>query len=208
MAELPGSLTATMADLEEGVATSPEEGTATSPAVIVGKRISEGKEGENKMRRARSGDSVDTIWEEAEGANEDDLEETTRGTKEETVFRKLDLLVTKKWGAKGSEKRPTVTEEEMKKHTSEEDFWVMINGMVFDMGPFLREEAKHPGGTAILLRQLELSGSDAGDRFVRWHNAAGNAVRRAPKYFVELLSPCLQATLTSLAPTPNHLPMG
>mmetsp|Transcript_61718 Transcript_61718/g.115390 ORF Transcript_61718/g.115390 Transcript_61718/m.115390 type:complete len:85 (-) Transcript_61718:13-267(-) len=56
--------------------------------------------------------------------------------------------------------------------------------MVFDVGPFLRDEAKHPGGKNILLRQLELTGMEAGDRFVRWHNAAGNAVRRAPDSFV------------------------
>lgn len=174
MAQLPGSMTK-MSDIEAGVAATPP----------VEKKVSEGSPGDHpQVKRTRSGDSTDTIWETAEGADEDDLEEETRGTKEETVFRKLGLLVAKKWGAKGSEKRPTVTQEELQKHSSEEDFWVMINGMVFDIGPFLRDEAKHPGGKAILMRQLELTGSDAGARFVRWHNAAGNAVRRAPEYFV------------------------
>mmetsp|Transcript_34453 Transcript_34453/g.82651 ORF Transcript_34453/g.82651 Transcript_34453/m.82651 type:complete len:197 (+) Transcript_34453:104-694(+) len=137
---------------------------------------------DHSFSRAKSGDSTDTLWEKAEGADEDDLEETTRGTKEETVFRKLHRFVNKRWGAKGT--RPTVTMEEVQKHASPEDFWTVINGMVFDLGPFLRDEAKHPGGKNILLRQLELTGSDAGARFVRWHNAAGNAVRRAPDHFV------------------------
>ncbi|CAE8581801.1 unnamed protein product, partial [Polarella glacialis] len=35
------------------------------------------------------GDSTDTIWEEAQGAQEDDLEEITRGSKEETLVRKF-----------------------------------------------------------------------------------------------------------------------
>eukprot|EP00434_Breviolum_minutum_P033808 symbB.v1.2.029916.t1/scaffold3323.1/size59064/2 len=170
---LPGSV-AKMTDIEAGPA---EAGTPEPPVIS---KASDGSPGVTpNVKRTRSGDSTDTIWETAEGAAEDDKEEETRGTKEETVFRKLGLLVAKKWGAKGSEKRPTVTAEELQKHTSEEDFWVMINGMVFDIGPFLRDEAKHPGGKAILL-----TGTDAGDRFVRWHNAAGNAVRRAPEYFV------------------------
>lgn len=138
----------------------------------------------HQMRRAKSGDSTDTQWEKAEGAEEDDKEETTRGTKEETVFRKLNHFVAKKWGAKGADTRASVTLEEVQKHNSPEDFWVVIDGMVFDVGPFLRDEAKHPGGKNILLRQLEMTGMDAGDRFVRWHNAAGNAVRRAPDNFV------------------------
>lgn len=142
MAQLPGSMTK-MSDIEAGVAATPP----------VEKKVSEGSPGDHpQVKRTRSGDSTDTIWETAEGADEDDLEEETRGTKEETVFRKLGLLVAKKWGAKGSEKRPTVTQEELQKHSSEEDFWVMINGMVFDIGPFLRDEAKHPGGKAILMR--------------------------------------------------------
>eukprot|EP00440_Ansanella_granifera_P056013 gb/GFBE01060712.1/.p1 GENE.gb/GFBE01060712.1/~~gb/GFBE01060712.1/.p1 ORF type:complete len:192 (+),score=67.39 gb/GFBE01060712.1/:1-576(+) len=143
-----------------------------------------GAKNEEGPGRQKSGDSTDTLWEEAEGAEEDDKEESTPGTKEETVLRKLNLFVTKKWGPKGSERRPTVTADDMAKHVAAEDLWVVVDGMVFDIGPFLRGEDKHPGGKKILLRQLELSGAEAGDRFVRWHNAAGNAVRRAPDKFV------------------------
>ncbi|CAE8720332.1 unnamed protein product, partial [Polarella glacialis] len=118
------------------------------------------------MERRTSRDSTDTVWEEAQGAQEDDLEEITRGSKEETLFRKLNHFVMEKWGPKGASARPSLTAEELAKHLSAEDFWVVIDGMVFDVGPFLRGEVKHPGGKKILQRQLEQSGREAGERFV------------------------------------------
>jgi len=142
------------------------------------------EEPEKPVERQTSGDSTDTLWEEAQGAEEDDQEETSPGTKEETLFRKLNHFVSKKFGPKGTELRPSIRKEEMEKHKTSEDFWVVIDGMVFDLGPFLRGEAKHSGGRKILMRQLELSGTEAGERFVRWHNPAGNAIRQAPDFFV------------------------
>mmetsp|Transcript_31350 Transcript_31350/g.80598 ORF Transcript_31350/g.80598 Transcript_31350/m.80598 type:complete len:203 (-) Transcript_31350:90-698(-) len=129
--------------------------------------------------------SDDTVWESAEGKDEDDLIENTVGqSKQDTLFIKLEHFVSKQFGKKGSEKRPSVTLETMEQHRSEEDFWCIIDGKVFDLGPFLRGEAKHPGGKSILTRQLGLGGQNADERFVRWHHPSGNTVRRAPDYFI------------------------
>mmetsp|Transcript_66600 Transcript_66600/g.186126 ORF Transcript_66600/g.186126 Transcript_66600/m.186126 type:complete len:181 (-) Transcript_66600:54-596(-) len=129
--------------------------------------------------------SDDTVWEEAEGADEDDQIETTVGqSKKETLFRKLEDFVSQKFGKKGARTRPSVTMDTVAEHQSDEDFWCIIDGKVFDLGPFLRGEAKHPGGKSILTRQLSLGGQDADERFVRWHHPSGNTVRRAPEYFI------------------------
>lgn len=129
--------------------------------------------------------SDDTLWEEAEGAEEDDQIETTVGeSKQDTLFTKLEQFVSAKFGKKGASTRPTVHIDTVAEHQSDEDFWCIIDGKVFDLGPFLRGEAKHPGGKSILTRQLSLGGQDANERFVRWHHPAGNTVRRAPEYFI------------------------
>lgn len=123
------------------------------------------------------------IWEDAEGKEEDDLVESTVGqTKQETLFLRMEYFITKKFGKRGG--RVTVTLETVQQHQSDSDFWCIVDGKVFDLGPFLRGEAKHPGGKSILTRQLSLGGQDADERFVRWHHPSGNTVRRAPDYFV------------------------
>lgn len=139
---------------------------------------------EAEVGRETSGNSGDTLFEEALGAAEDDLVEATPGPKDAELYAKLEKFVSQKFGAKGSETRPSVAVEEVAKHNSAKDFWCVIDGKVFDLGPFLRNEVKHPGGRSILARQMEQSGFDAAERFVRWHNPAGNAVRRAPDHFV------------------------
>eukprot|EP00933_Yihiella_yeosuensis_P032872 TRINITY_DN26536_c1_g1_i1.p1 TRINITY_DN26536_c1_g1~~TRINITY_DN26536_c1_g1_i1.p1 ORF type:complete len:201 (-),score=35.97 TRINITY_DN26536_c1_g1_i1:72-617(-) len=138
------------------------------------------------MERKVSGDSGDTLWEEAEGAVQDDLEDTTVGfSKEQTLFRKLNHFVTQKHGPRGDNpKRRVVSAEELARHSLPEDLWVCLDGMIFDVGPFLRGEAKHPGGKSIFLKQLEEAGNDAREKYVRWHNPGGNGVRRAPDHYV------------------------
>lgn len=152
------------------------------PAEASAKAQARAEEDEENHSLARSDD---TVWEAAEGANEDDLVETTVGqSKNDSLFARLEHFVAKRFGAKGSTSRPKVPVEALAKHRSEEDFWCVIDGKVFDLGPFLRGEAKHPGGKSILTRQLSLGGQDAAERFVRWHNPSGNTVRRAPDFFV------------------------
>eukprot|EP00927_Polykrikos_kofoidii_P058785 TRINITY_DN5355_c0_g1_i2.p1 TRINITY_DN5355_c0_g1~~TRINITY_DN5355_c0_g1_i2.p1 ORF type:complete len:289 (-),score=46.42 TRINITY_DN5355_c0_g1_i2:162-902(-) len=134
-----------------------------------------------------SGDSSDTLYDTAEGAEEDDLVEETPGPKEDQLFGKLRYFVAKNLGKKGSESRKVVSLAEVLRHNTVEDFWVVIDGMVFDLSMFLRGEIKHPGGKTILFRQFELAPEtrhDADLRFIRWHNPGGNAVRRAYENFV------------------------
>mmetsp|Transcript_99445 Transcript_99445/g.281549 ORF Transcript_99445/g.281549 Transcript_99445/m.281549 type:complete len:182 (+) Transcript_99445:38-583(+) len=146
-----------------------------------GGRRSPSKESAGKLSKR----SDDTLWSEAEDPDEDDLEETTGGeSKQKTLFDKLERFITRRFGKKGSETRAVVAVEEVVQHTSDTDFWVVVDGKVFDLGPFLRGEARHPGGKSILTRQLQLGGQEAGERFVRWHHPSGNTVRKAPDYFV------------------------
>eukprot|EP00929_Paragymnodinium_shiwhaense_P075400 TRINITY_DN38549_c0_g1_i1.p1 TRINITY_DN38549_c0_g1~~TRINITY_DN38549_c0_g1_i1.p1 ORF type:complete len:218 (-),score=66.29 TRINITY_DN38549_c0_g1_i1:189-842(-) len=146
-----------------------------------------------------SGNSGDTLREEAIGADEDDLEEATPGPKDQQLFTKIERYLQPKFGKKGSDKRPVISLEELQKHCTAEDFWVVLDSKVFDIGPFLRGEAKHPGGKKILQRQLAVvtssdaetgveappeSRHDAETRFVKWHHPGGNAVRRTFEHFV------------------------
>mmetsp|Transcript_42195 Transcript_42195/g.109870 ORF Transcript_42195/g.109870 Transcript_42195/m.109870 type:complete len:128 (-) Transcript_42195:111-494(-) len=45
-------------------------------------------------------------------------------------------------------KRKEVTEEELAKHSTEEDCWIVMHDLVFDVKSFLNE---HPGGGDIIL---------------------------------------------------------
>ncbi|OSS52567.1 hypothetical protein B5807_02203 [Epicoccum nigrum] len=53
--------------------------------------------------------------------------------------------------------------EEVQKHVSEDDCWVVIDGLVYDMTEFLEA---HPGGRAAILQQ---AGKDASARFTLLH---------------------------------------
>eukprot|EP00811_Abedinium_folium_P007200 NODE_16642_length_984_cov_7.200700.p1 GENE.NODE_16642_length_984_cov_7.200700~~NODE_16642_length_984_cov_7.200700.p1 ORF type:complete len:228 (-),score=47.45 NODE_16642_length_984_cov_7.200700:222-905(-) len=167
------------------------EAPGPSPGVL--REDSSGTEDDHAWRANASGDdgssdgrrSDDTVWDEAEGAAEDDqVADTNAETKEETLMRKLELFLTERYGPAGSATRPTVAVADVLQHTSLEDFWCVLQDKVFDLGPFLRGDAKHPGGKSILARQLEKGGQEALERFVRWHNPSGNTVRRAPDYFI------------------------
>mmetsp|Transcript_65764 Transcript_65764/g.157158 ORF Transcript_65764/g.157158 Transcript_65764/m.157158 type:complete len:201 (-) Transcript_65764:50-652(-) len=127
--------------------------------------------------------SDNTIKEDAIGAEEDDEVEAQPGSKQDHLFAKLDKYIAERFGEKGGPKRPAIPVEELMKHATPDDMWVVINNMVFDCNPFLSGEVRHPGGKSIFTRQLELSGVDANERFVRWHNPGGNGVRRAVDHF-------------------------
>ncbi|ORX46285.1 acyl-CoA dehydrogenase NM domain-like protein [Hesseltinella vesiculosa] len=60
----------------------------------------------------------------------------------------------------------TFTVDEVAKHTSENDCWVIIHDKVYDITKFL---ADHPGGKKILLKN---AGIDATEKFDSFHNAA------------------------------------
>ncbi|KAH3672400.1 hypothetical protein WICMUC_004236 [Wickerhamomyces mucosus] len=58
---------------------------------------------------------------------------------------------------------PKLTPEEVSKHSTKDDLWVVINGQVYDLTTFL---PKHPGGQKILLKY---AGKDATKIFVPIH---------------------------------------
>ncbi|KAJ8106638.1 hypothetical protein OPT61_g9404 [Boeremia exigua] len=57
----------------------------------------------------------------------------------------------------------SISFEEVQKHTSEHDCWVVINGLVYDMTEFLEA---HPGGRSAILQQ---AGKDASAKFTLLH---------------------------------------
>lgn len=57
----------------------------------------------------------------------------------------------------------TFTREEVKRHATEEDLWIIIDSSVYDMSRFID---LHPGGAFPI---LELAGKDATDAFYGLH---------------------------------------
>lgn len=57
--------------------------------------------------------------------------------------------------ANGTKAIKSVTWEEIKKHTSEEDKWIVIDGQVYDITRWAR---KHPGGRRVI---THYAGQDA-----------------------------------------------
>ncbi|KAE8183789.1 hypothetical protein CF336_g8042 [Tilletia laevis] len=52
-----------------------------------------------------------------------------------------------------------ITLEELKKHSTQEDLWLLINGEVYNVSSFMDE---HPGGDEVLLSE---AGKDATEAF-------------------------------------------
>ena len=57
----------------------------------------------------------------------------------------------------------TYTMEEVNKHTTKEDCWLVIDNMVYDVTSFL---SSHPGGSSIM---VSVAGQDATEYFYELH---------------------------------------
>ncbi|KAF9890813.1 hypothetical protein FE257_005384 [Aspergillus nanangensis] len=56
------------------------------------------------------------------------------------------------------------SKEEVAKHTTDGDMWVIIDNGVYDMSPF---QDQHPGGKRIL---LTTAGTDASKKYHKYHS--------------------------------------
>jgi L-lactate dehydrogenase (cytochrome) len=56
-----------------------------------------------------------------------------------------------------------ITKEELSKHISQDDLWIAINGVVYDVTNFIND---HPGGSKPLLKY---AGTDATEAFGNVH---------------------------------------
>ncbi|CCE78169.1 Piso0_000785 [Millerozyma farinosa CBS 7064] len=61
--------------------------------------------------------------------------------------------------AESTEQLKTITEEEVAKHNTTSDLWVVYNGQVYDVSNYIDE---HPGGEEVV---LDVAGQDATEAF-------------------------------------------
>uniref|UniRef100_A0A7R9VBQ8 Cytochrome b5 heme-binding domain-containing protein n=1 Tax=Chlamydomonas euryale TaxID=1486919 RepID=A0A7R9VBQ8_9CHLO len=66
-------------------------------------------------------------------------------------------------GLDGKPLRQDISMAELRKHKSPDDAWMVLNDLVFNIGPYLRF---HPGGSDILLKS---AGRDATSLFMKYH---------------------------------------
>eukprot|EP00386_Alphamonas_edax_P005669 GDKI01018432.1.p1 GENE.GDKI01018432.1~~GDKI01018432.1.p1 ORF type:complete len:665 (+),score=221.15 GDKI01018432.1:116-1996(+) len=88
--------------------------------------------------------------------------------------------------------RRLITPEEVAKHNTDKDCWVIIDNKVYDVTAFLKE---HPGGKGAIFKH---AGGSAHERFFKKHNAETLA-KNGPKMYVGDLAPSATTTTTTAA---------
>jgi cytochrome b involved in lipid metabolism len=63
----------------------------------------------------------------------------------------------------GGKHRKDITMEEVKRHKTKDDAWMVFNGSVYNITPYLKY---HPGGTEILMK---VAGRDGSSLFLKYH---------------------------------------
>ena len=75
----------------------------------------------------------------------------------------VDSHVSKKAAGVAKETLPRITAEELARHNTEEDLWICVRGVAYDLSGWARE---HPGGVLPL---VNMAGRDATDTFEAYH---------------------------------------
>eukprot|EP00884_Botryococcus_braunii_P003020 jgi/Botrbrau1/12719/Bobra.67_1s0082.1 len=68
----------------------------------------------------------------------------------------------------GGKLRRDITLEEVQKHKTEHDAWIILRGKVYNIGPYLNF---HPGGASILLKAAGTDGTSLFNKYHAWVNA-------------------------------------
>ncbi|KAI7900653.1 uncharacterized protein BX663DRAFT_458378 [Cokeromyces recurvatus] len=96
--------------------------------------------------------------------------------KEETPSAAATAAAATKEKSNDGKKLKTYTLEEVAKHATEDDCWIVLNGLVYDCTPFLNE---HPGGAQSIVLA---AGTDCTDEFFAIHSE--KAINMLKKYLI------------------------